>query len=77
MQTQLMKYSRIEETKVFAGRLNSIAESSDFDSRSKGHFVTYESVQCIPLHTILLALNISRVDLFSLDVESKFFLRGD
>lgn len=38
------------------------------DNTAPGHQV-YESVQCLPLGTLLLALNVSRVDLVSLDVE--------
>lgn len=38
------------------------------DNATPGHQV-YESVQCLPLGTLLLALNVSRVDLVSLDVE--------
>lgn len=38
------------------------------DNTAPGH-QEYESVQCLPLGTLLLALNVSRVDLVSLDVE--------
>ncbi|KAK4304842.1 hypothetical protein Pmani_023229 [Petrolisthes manimaculis] len=43
-------------------------EGSTLNNAAPGHQL-YEGVQCLPLATLLLALNVSRVDLVSLDVE--------
>ncbi|KAK3866607.1 hypothetical protein Pcinc_027873 [Petrolisthes cinctipes] len=43
-------------------------DGSTLNNAAPGHQL-YESVQCLPLATLLLALNVSRVDLVSLDVE--------
>lgn len=48
--------------------LLSATAGATLDGSKPGHPV-YESVQCLPLATLLLAINITHVDLVSLDVE--------
>ncbi|KAL7643470.1 UNVERIFIED_CONTAM: hypothetical protein RMT77_005452 [Armadillidium vulgare] len=48
---------------------NSIKESSSNKMREKFGVPLYEAVQCFPLHTLLLAINQTHVDLIYLDVE--------
>lgn len=41
----------------------------ELDDRSINGLTSYEEVQCFPIETILLGLNVTKVTLFSLDVE--------
>ncbi|XP_053633989.1 uncharacterized protein [Cherax quadricarinatus] len=50
------------------GSLMSVAGGANFDMSEQSHRA-YESVQCLPLATLLLAMNITHVDMVSLDVE--------
>lgn len=50
------------------GSMMGVSGGATLDRSSPGH-AEYESVQCLPLATLLLALNITHVDLISLDVE--------
>nr|XP_053633921.1 uncharacterized protein LOC128689586 [Cherax quadricarinatus] len=50
------------------GSLMSVAGGGTLDMTEPGHRI-YESVQCLPLATLLLAINITHVDMVSLDVE--------
>lgn len=54
---------------------NSIKESSSNKMREKFGVPLYEAVQCFPLHTLLLAINQTHVDLIYLDVEGKDLLK--
>ncbi|CAL4142306.1 unnamed protein product, partial [Meganyctiphanes norvegica] len=45
------------------------SNSKDDEKRSRQGFAQYEKVQCIPLYTLLMALDREHVDLISLDVE--------
>ena len=43
--------------------------NSELDDRSINGLNSFEGVQCFPIETILLGLNVTKVTLFSLDVE--------
>ncbi|KAF2350830.1 hypothetical protein FHG87_018414 [Trinorchestia longiramus] len=46
-----------------------LLDSRTSEERLQGDLVSYEGVQCLPVASLLLALNITAVDFFSLDVE--------
>ncbi|CAL4122681.1 unnamed protein product [Meganyctiphanes norvegica] len=49
--------------------LGTLSGSKDMAARTSRGFPVFEPVQCLPFHTLLLALNREKVDLVSLDVE--------
>ncbi|XP_047735559.1 uncharacterized protein LOC108679044 isoform X1 [Hyalella azteca] len=50
-------------------RVLCILQSRTSKERLHQHDASYESVQCFPLASLLLALNYTKIDYFSLDVE--------
>ncbi|XP_018023715.1 protein Star [Hyalella azteca] len=54
---------------LFVKGQSALLQSRTSEERLHQHDASYESVQCFPLASLLLALNYTKIDYFSLDVE--------
>ncbi|KAK7086967.1 hypothetical protein SK128_002515 [Halocaridina rubra] len=72
-QTTLVKFtnhlSASKEFSLAVRGFNAIMESKDLGERLIAGFPVYETAQCFPLQTLLLAINVTYVNFISLDVE--------
>ncbi|XP_068200561.1 uncharacterized protein [Palaemon carinicauda] len=71
--TTLVKFANHKKPKdefaLSVRGFNALIESTDLKERMEHGFPVYQLSQCLPLATLLLAVNVSHVDLISLDVE--------